>query len=233
MTDTQNETQASKDLWALRAAACELLAVSFRYPDETLKEALGSGEWVDAADEIWGALGMSLPDQWAEGATETDYHDLRAEATRLFVGTPTPECSPYEGFWRAQDEGVQPLMFVNPHSMEVERFCRACGLGNPEGVNEPLDALATEMELLEYLASLSAGMAEPVPTSPALAELPGGSPEGAYAQFMVDHLLTFAPRMGAWLEEHATTAYYRAAGRLLQAFTASPAATGVVTECAE
>ena len=55
--------------------------------------------------------------------------------------------------WRAKAEGVQPLLFVNPHSMAVERFCKACGLGRPEGTNEPLDAVWTELELLEaYLA---------------------------------------------------------------------------------
>ena len=45
----------------------------------------------------------------------------------------------YEGVWAAEADGVQPLLFVNPRSMEVERFMRSCGLGRPEGTNEPLD----------------------------------------------------------------------------------------------
>ena len=36
----------SADLWQARAAMCELLALSFRYPeDKVLAEAIASGEW--------------------------------------------------------------------------------------------------------------------------------------------------------------------------------------------
>lgn len=218
-------TEAEAALWAVRASACELLAFSLRYPTEELSEVVASGEWQDAAEEIAQALGVNLSDDWAEGAAQTDYHDMRAEATRLFVGSPTPECSPHEGYWRAQDDGVQPLMFVNPHTMEVERFCHACGLGNPEGVNEPLDALSTEMELLEYLASLAAGMIEAVPTAPSVDELPGGSAAASYEQFMAEHVMSFAPRFAEWLKTNAHTAYYRAVGSLLDALLQPLAAT--------
>ena len=51
---------------------------------------------------------------------EVLFHRLRTEATRLFVGAPNPVASPYEGVWRAEDDGVQPLLFVNPHSMDVD-----------------------------------------------------------------------------------------------------------------
>ena len=43
----------SADMWQARAAMCELLALSFRYPeDKVLAEAIASGEWGEAADEI-------------------------------------------------------------------------------------------------------------------------------------------------------------------------------------
>ncbi|MCI8451639.1 MAG: molecular chaperone TorD family protein [Eggerthellaceae bacterium] len=210
----------SAEEWAARAAACELLALSLRYPDEALHGIVASGEWACAADEIAAALGVALPDDWAEGAASTDFHDLRADATMLFVGAPKAACSPFEGYWRAEDAGVQPLMFVNPHSVAVERFCRACGLGQPEGVNEPLDHVATELELLEYLASVEAGIGEPVPEGPAPGELPGGSAGAAWEEFVRDHLLAFAPRFAARLAADARTAYYRATGRLLGAFAA-------------
>ncbi|MCI8469153.1 MAG: molecular chaperone TorD family protein [Eggerthellaceae bacterium] len=206
------------DRWAVLASACELLALSLRYPDEALHGIVASGEWQDAAEEIWGVLGAPLAEGWAEGAADTDYHDMRADATRLFVGVPAPVCSPNEGYWRAEDAGVQPLMFINPHSMEVERFCRACGLGQPEGVNEPLDHVGTELELLEYLASLAGGIAAPLEGGPALDELPGGGPAQAYAQFMAEHLATFAPRFAERLGQEARTPYYRALSRLLAAF---------------
>ena len=52
--------------WQVRAAACELLALGLRYPGEELAEAVSSGEWVEAAHEIWCALGIVLPDDWAQ-----------------------------------------------------------------------------------------------------------------------------------------------------------------------
>lgn len=151
----------SSNAWQARAAMCELLALSFRYPDDgVLAEAIASGEWNEAAAEIAKALGLN----WGATATldtaeaaassnpDSIKKELRLEATRLFAGTPEAACSPYEGVWRARAEGVKPLFFVNPHTMAVERFCRDCGLGRPEDTNEPLDAVWTELELLEYLA---------------------------------------------------------------------------------
>ena len=137
-----------------RAAAWELAAFSFRYPTEELAEAVTSGEWIDAAREVAEALGLELPESFGAGDAESvqDMKALRVEATRLFVGSPQPAVSPYEGVWRAQEEGVQALLFVNPHSMAVERFMKSCGLARPEGTNEPLDHIATECELLEHLA---------------------------------------------------------------------------------
>lgn len=183
----------SAEGWMLRAAACELLALGLRYPGVELAQAVASGEWAEATGEIAAALGLALPEGFADGAAgavdgaggaadagcrggaaaggpatgaaEGDadaaalLHALRAEATRLFVGAPEPACSPYEGVWRAADDGVEALLFVNPHSMAVERFCRSCGLGRPEGTNEPLDHAATELELLQHLASLAAARA--------------------------------------------------------------------------
>ena len=140
--------------WATRATAWELAALSFRYPGPELEGAVASGEWAEAAREIVGALGLALPEGFGAGASA---EGLRPEATRLFVGAPEPAVSPYEGVWRAADDGVRALLFVNPHSMEVERFMRACGLGRPEGTNEPLDHVATECELMEHLALRAAG----------------------------------------------------------------------------
>ena len=111
---------------------------------------------------------------------------LRAEATRLFVGAPGPVVSPYEGIWRAADDGVQELLFVNPHSGAVERFCGACGLGRPEGTNEPLDHAATELELMQWLCMLESGLARLEKDHPA-ADIPGGSAAAAYGIFLENH----------------------------------------------
>lgn len=246
----------SADMWQARAAMCELLALSFRYPeDKVLAEAIASGEWGEAADEIAGALGLAWSSAAAPGAAEAAaladpadiQQELRPEATRLFVGAPQAACSPYEGVWRATAEGVQPLLFVNPHSMAVERFCKACGLGRPEGTNEPLDAVWTELELLEYLALRAAADAaeaegiagdaaaveDVVEDEDALeefedagepgevvasADLPGGSPEAAWDEFMADHARQWMPQFAAAVQEESRVPFYATAANLLGAF---------------
>ena len=202
--------------WATRATAWELAALSFRYPGPELEGAVASGEWAEAAREIVGALGLALPEGFGAGASA---EGLRPEATRLFVGAPEPAVSPYEGVWRAADDGVQALLFVNPHSMEVERFMRGCGLGRPEGANEPLDHVATECELLEHLALRAAG-AEPPGGAPAGADLPGGSPEAAYGAFLEGHARTWMPRFADAVAAESRVPFYRDAAAFLGALVA-------------
>ena len=202
--------------WATRATAWELAALSFRYPGPELEGAVASGEWAEAAREIAGALGLALPEGFGAGAAAGG---LRPEATRLFVGAPEPAVSPYEGVWRAADDGVQALLFVNPHSMEVERFMRACGLGRPEGTNEPLDHVATECELMEHLALRAAG-AEPPEGAPAGADLPGGSPEAAYGAFLEGHARAWMPRFADAVAAESRVPFYRDAAAFLGALVA-------------
>ena len=202
--------------WAARATAWELAALSFRYPGPELEGAVASGEWAEAAREIAGALGLALPEGFGAGASA---EGLRPEATRLFVGAPEPAVSPYEGVWRAADDGVQALLFVNPHSMEVERFMRACGLGRPEGTNEPLDHVATECELMEHLALRAAG-AEPPEGAPAGADLPGGSPEAAYGAFLEGHARAWMPRFAERVAAESRVPFYRVAAAFLGALVA-------------
>lgn len=234
----------SADMWQACAAMCELLALSFRYPDSTvLAEAVVSGEWAEAAEEIANVLGISwkynaTPD--ALGINENTGVDdfqkrLRPEATRLFVGVPKAVCAPYEGIWRAGAEGAEALMFVNTHARAVDGFCKACGLGHPEGTNEPLDALWTELELLAHLA-LRAAEEESLAATPAsssasasaseeaasgfiaAADLPGGSPEAAYNEFMNSHAQKWMPQFAEALQQEARVPFYRAAASLLAAF---------------
>ena len=212
------------ELWQARAAAWELAAFSFRYPGAELEGAVASGEWAAAAREIAGALGLALPEGLGEGLSGRSgpgdvLHALRPEATRLFVGAPEPAVSPYEGVWRAADDGVQALLFVNPHSMEVERFMRSCGLGRPEGTNEPLDHVATECELLERLALRAAG-APASEGAPDGAGLPGGSPAAAYGRFLSGHAQAWMPAFAERLAAEARHPFYRAAAAYLGALLA-------------
>ncbi len=215
MVDDMNGSEAL-------AAAWELAAFSFRYPTDELAEAVASGEWADAAREVAEALGIELPESFgANGAEDVqDLKALRVEATRLFIGSPQPLVSPYEGVRRAQEEGVQALLFVNPHSMAVERFMKSCGLTRPEGTNEPLDHLATECELLEHLALRSLGVAvDDESPLPADADLPGGSPQAAYEAFLAEHVRVWAPGFAAAVAAETRLPFYRDAAELLKALT--------------
>ena len=210
---------ASAELRAL-ATAYELLALSFRHPAPELAGAAASGEWAEAASEVAGALGLDLSDGWDAGLD--DYSDrepeallraLRAEATRLFVGAPEPAVSPYEGVWRAADDGVQALLFVNPHSMAVERFVHGCGLGRPGGTNEPLDHAATELELLQWLCMIECGLV----AAPEGAEPPHGSWAAARARFLEDHARTWMPRFAEAAAAESREPLFRAAAVMLGA----------------
>ena len=200
-------------VWRVRAAAWELAALSFRYPGAELEGAVASGEWAEAAREIAAALGLALPEGFGAGAPAGG---LRPEATRLLVGAPEPAASPYEGVWAARADGVQPLLFVNPRSMEVERFVRSCGLGRPEGANEPLDHVAAECELLSWLASVAAG-APASAGAPGAAGLPGGSAQAAYASFLEGHARTWMPAFARAVAAESRHPFYCAAAVYLGA----------------
>lgn len=206
-----------KETWQTRATAWELAALSFRYPETVLAEVVASGEWTEAAVEVAAALEVELPEDFGAGLAAGDpdalLHTLRAEATRLFVGAPDPVVSPYEGVHRAADDGVQALLFVNPHSMDVERFMKSCGLGRPEGTNEPLDHVATECELLQYLAALAAGVTPPEHVT--LDALHGGSPEAAYTTFLEEHAQTWLPHFAEAVTAETRHAFYRAAATFM------------------
>ncbi len=213
--------ELSADDWQLRATTAEFLALSLRYPTPELIDIVANQDWVGAAKEIAELYGATLPEGWGEDLGEVELHAFRAEATHLMVGAPTPAVSPYEGVWRAADDGVQALLFVNPHSMEVERFCKKCGLGQPEGTNEPLDHVATELELLQYLASVAAGIVAPFEGGPAPEDFPAGGVAQAYAAFMTDHVMVWMPRFAEKLAAEARTPYYKAVGQLLAAILAA------------
>lgn len=214
---------ADASVWQVRTTAWELLSLSFAYPTHDVAAAVASEEWADAAQEIATALGLELAfgafegmDIYVGAEEEALLHQLRTEATRLFVGAPSPVVSPYEGVWRAEDDGVQPLLFVNPHSMEVERFMKQCGLGRPEGTNEPLDHAGTECSLLEFLAGVEAGIME-LPAGKTAEDLPGGSVVAAYEQFLADHAQTWLPRFAEKAASEAREPFYRAVAGLLGA----------------
>lgn len=98
-------------------------------------------------------------------------------------------------------EGVKPLLFVNPHSVEVERFVKDHGFARPEGTNEPLDHVATECELLQAFAMRA--MAD------------SGSSE-AYIQFLEEHLRVWIDDFCAECQNVTSEPFYKAAAIYLE-----------------
>lgn len=225
----QGVDTATNETWAVRATAWELAAFSFRHPTRELAEAVACGEWLAAACEVVEALGAELPEGFGDGVpseesplAEADvdafFHRLRAEATRLFVGPGEPVCSPYEGVWRAKADGVKPLLFVNPHSMEVERFVKSCGFAQPEGKNDPLDHVATECELLEALALRAASGEGSMGDGPNFC---GGSAAAVYSRFLSEHLSMWLPDFCDACEARSGEPFCRAAAAYLRALAGS------------
>lgn len=204
-----------------RAAAWEFAAFSFAYPTPELAEALASGEWTEAAAEIAEALNLPTPPDSAALASyvglspEDTLHTLRVEATRLFIGLPEPVTSPYEGVWRAAEDGVQALLFVNPHSMAVERAMKAVGVGQRKGINEPLDRVDAECAFLQYLCMLSSGMGE----APENIEIPEGGWAAEHDRFLEEHVRTWMPQFADRVIAESREPFYAAAATMLKQLT--------------
>ena len=112
-------------------------------------------------------------------------------------------------------------MFVNPRSMAVENgSARRAGLASRRAPTSRYDHIATEFELLQYLAALEAGIAQPLEGCPPVENFPEGGAGAAYSAFMHDHVLAFAPRFASLLEKKTRLPLYRAMARLLASFLA-------------
>lgn len=202
--------------WISKAALYELLALAFLQPTQGLAETVASGEYAEALQEIAELNGLdvsTITEALGELAThegaepEGLFHKLRTEYTHLFVGAPKPAVSPFAGIWYAEEIGVELLLFVNKESMAVERFMRSCGIGQPEGTNEPLDHIGSELEFLQYLCLLRAEAAQP----PEGVEVP----DCAYEDFYKEHFSAWAKKFAAKTITESRLPFFKAVARVL------------------
>jgi TorA maturation chaperone TorD len=212
-----------QETWIDRAALFEALSLGFLITTKELAEVLTSGEYAEALTEIVEANGLgntSLLKEIEELSTyigrpaDDVFHELRIEYTRLFVGAPKPVVSPFAGTWYAEEIGVVPLMFVNKESMAVERFMHTCGVGQPEGTNEPLDHIGTELEFLQYLCLLSAE-----------AEAPSEDvdiPQDDYEEFYTTHFSSFSKKLADKTIEETRAPFFRVAAKVLLTLPEQP-----------
>lgn len=224
-------------LWRKRACIAGFLAFSLRYPTSELVEAAASGAWLQAAREISEALSGEKGVRRLDGAISGEVEfaalgrrgfspkerELKAEATRLFVGAPKPCVQPYEGMFRIASRGGSPMMFVNRHCRDVEEFFARCGLAGAQGFREPLDHIATELELLRYLGCLACGDVRPLGTVEA-SDFPGGGASEAYRLFFQEHMALWVGDFACELAAQTRTDLYRAAAVLLSMFAKEEAA---------
>ncbi|MDO5024674.1 TorD/DmsD family molecular chaperone [Slackia piriformis] len=208
------------DVWRYRAVACELLALGLRYPNETLAAAIREGGFAETASEIGEFFGFESVFEEEERDGSVLLEALKKEHTRLFIGPAEPLVDAYECVWDARSRNAKPLLFIGPKALEVEAFCKSCGIGRPEGTNEPMDHIATELELLEYLASLGAGIAV-LPSGLNPCDFPGGSPEEAYGIFYREHLAKWGFDFASALKQNASEPFYGALAAMLAALLGS------------
>lgn len=202
--------------WMNKAAQYELLALAFAYPSEETTHALVSGEYAEAFEEI-GALTDASPGylaDWAKalrayaGLDRNEVlHRLRREYTRLFIGQGKTLISPYAGVWDALERGKEPILMIGAESMEIERFMRRCGIGQPEGTNEPLDHIASLLEFLYFLCLVKADAVKPANHADVR--------DDDYQAFFDDHFEVFSRAFANAVLENAKEPFFVSSARML------------------
>jgi DMSO reductase family type II enzyme chaperone len=151
-----------------RADLYQLFAISFQNPTQELVQDLQSGvlteNFITCFDTI--AQDNTLYEEaLSELKAFTEIHqnddpvqllsDLRVEYTRLFIGPTKPVVPPYETLHReTPGKDGEPLLFVSPTAMSVERYYREAGV--KMAINDSPDHLTTELEFLVYLCNKEA-----------------------------------------------------------------------------
>ena len=213
----------------LRADMYQLLAMGFLDPTRDLAAGLADGTFQndvlatannlvvayhvdgEVAETILGPTKELLAEEFAEDAEEV-YHELAVEYTRLFIGPSQPVVSPYESVHVDSDEDSPALLMVGPSARAVIKVYREAGLDMAEGVNEPPDHIATEIEFMYYLCRQEAGAWQ--------------ASDSAEARTWRQRQRTFAAEhLGAWgiefcglVQEHAEVRYYALLGELASGF---------------
>ena len=222
-------------LWMTRATAYELGAFGFFLPDGALADAVGTGEYAAAADEVLEALGCESIERKeiaallraGEASSAADpsadernrlLHELRREYTRLFVGQYEPPVTPYVGVWDSERQGKPGFLAVGKESMAIERFMRDCGVVRDAASsrpNAPMDHIGTVLEFLMHLCLLKASAVAP----------PKGFdvPDDAYRTFYCDHFQDYGSWLADRLAAQAQHSFYRGLGLYLGHLAAMPA----------
>ncbi|MFB3820313.1 MAG: molecular chaperone [Candidatus Methylomirabilales bacterium] len=197
-----------KDLLAFRQGYYDLfVSLLGQEPSPALLRGLADG----MAERIRGSQGLHplLAEGWEEmqrlltgSAAQQVAEAVADEYTRLFVGPQPPEVNLYESFYLTGRLLDRPLVAVRAFLAEV-------GIRKEEGYAEPEDFLAFELEVMRRLIRRQATAADPEAEAEWI---------GRQAEFVVRHLLVWAPAAAADLEQAPGASFYRAVAKLLRAF---------------
>lgn len=215
-----------QNTWMARATGFELCSLAFLLPQKSTGEALASGEFAAAADEVLSALDAdealrasvaSELSGYAGTDAEEAFHEIRREYTRLFVGEREPLVTPFAGVRFSQAKGQKGLLFVGEESVAIEHFIKRCGLRKDleaGQTNDPLDHVGTMCEFMKYLCLVAA---EAI-AAPAGARIEPGD----YEAFRAEHFEPYVRWCAAQAGELSRIPFYRAMAQML-AFMANQA----------
>lgn len=152
--------------------------------------------------------GLALLQEWAttfENSAARVTLDLKADYTRLFVGTVQLPLSPWESVYYSEER----LLFQES-TMDVRRWYRRFGLEPINLRKEPDDHIGLELAFIAHLARH------------ALNALESGDKKaleiliGAQRDFSRKHLMVWAPLWCEQMVEHAYTPFYRGLALILR-----------------
>ncbi|HVJ04912.1 MAG TPA: molecular chaperone TorD family protein [Candidatus Saccharimonadales bacterium] len=84
------------------------------------------------------------------------YQEMATEYARLFIGPGAAAVSPYETVQVDSGGGDPPLLMVSTTGTAVMAMYREANLNMTQGMNEPPDHIATELEFMYYLCGKEA-----------------------------------------------------------------------------
>jgi DMSO reductase family type II enzyme chaperone len=193
-------------LAAARSRTYRLFGEVLAYPDESLREAIRSGEVAGALEEALTAIDRELlSDLDREALRDAGASDeLAVEYTRLFdVGVSGPPCPLYGGLY-----GGARMKTME----EAVRFYNHFGLTLSEAPRELPDHLTTELEFLHYLAFREAQA------------LQGGDDPGPFQRaerdFLERHPGRWVPKLRERLEKQTPMRFFRELVRALESVLA-------------
>lgn len=167
MTLDENFLPLSKAA-SLRADMYHLLTIGFLDPTKELASGLVDGTFQNGVTETVEGIKEHLhhnegtpsslilaADKMSKGVfildAEALYHKLAVEYARLFIGPGPVVVSPYESIHKDDGAHAPALLMVGSSAGKVLQSYQEAGLSMADGLNEPPDHFATELEFMYYL----------------------------------------------------------------------------------